>query len=307
MSTPVTTEQEIVDGLRALGLDGLSTVIVHSSLRSFGYVDGGALAVCRALVAACGTVLMPAGAWDRTGVPAPPNLIRPHNAVHVAESWDEFDVALEQAVPFSPDLPIDRELGRVPETMRQSFPHQRCTHPLLSFLAVGRHAAGLIAAQTLDRPLDPIEALASLDGDVLLLGVDHTVNTAIHLAEQRLRRSRFYRYAKAADGVWMELPNIPGQSHCFGEIEPELTAQSCEVIIGRCRARRVAVATVLAAAERLILADPAAMLCPDPECRCGAALQQRLAWLAAGPGDREVVDAARQGSCSPFASARRRV
>jgi aminoglycoside 3-N-acetyltransferase len=285
MSASVTTEQEIIEGLRALGLDNSSSVIVHSSLRSFGHVDGGALAVCRALVAVCGTVLLPAGTWDLTGVPAPPGLIRPHNAVHVAGSWEEFDAALARAVPFSLDLPIDRELGRIPETMRQSFPHQRGVHPLLSYLAVGHQAAELVATQTLGWPLGPIEALASLDGDVLLLGVDHTVNTAIHLAEQRLGRSRFYRYAKAADGVWMELPNIPGQSHRFSDIEPELTAQTWEVVIGRCQARRIAVSAVLAAAERLILAEPAALLCPDPECRCGAALRQRLAWLALHRGD----------------------
>jgi aminoglycoside 3-N-acetyltransferase len=226
-------------------------------------------------------VLVPAGTWDRTGIPAPPGLVRPHNAALIAASWEEFDAALTRVVSFSPDLPIDRELGQIPETMRQSFPHRRGAHPLLSYLAVGRHAAELVAAQRLDWPLGPIEALATLDGDVLLLGVDHTVNTAIHLAEQRLGRSRFYRYAKAAGGVWMELPNIPGQSHRFNDIEPELASQTREVMIGRCRARRIPLASVLAAAERLIQRHSAALLCPDSECRCGAALEQRLAWLAA--------------------------
>jgi aminoglycoside 3-N-acetyltransferase len=149
----------------------------------------------------------------------------------------------------------------------------------MSYLAVGRHAADLTATQRLDWPLGPIEALAALDGNVLLLGVDHTVNTAIHLAEQRLGRSRFYRYAKAAEGIWMELPNIPGQSHRFDDIEPELAPQTREVMIGRCRARRIRLAAVLAAVDRLIQADPAALLCRDPECRCGATLLQRLAWL----------------------------
>jgi aminoglycoside 3-N-acetyltransferase len=277
------TEQMIADGLRALGLDVSSSVIVHASLRSFGTVEGGAEAVCRALVAVCGTVLLPAGSWDLTGLPAPPGLMRPHNAARSAATWAEFDAALVRAVPFAPDLPIDRELGRIPEAMRRSFPHRRGRHPLMSYLAVGRHADDLIAAERLDWPLGPIEALAALGGDVLLLGVDHTVDTAIHLAEQRLGRSRFYRYAKVADGVWMELPNIPGQSHRFGAIEPLVAAATAEVTIGLCRARRVAVATVLAAAERLIAADPGALLCEDATCRCGSALQQRLTWLATRP------------------------
>ena len=271
------SEQMIAEGLHALGLDASSTIIVHSSLRSFGYVEGGALAVCRALVAICGTVLMPAASWDLTGIPAPPGLVRPHNAVRVAETWQEFDAALAKAVPYAEDLPIDRELGLIPETMRLAFPHKRSPHPLMSYLAVGRNADELIAAQQLDRPLGPIEALAEIGGDVLLLGVGHTANTAIHLAEQRLGRSRFYRYAKMDRGVWMELPNIPGQSHRFDDLEPDLAGVTHEVMIGNCRARRVAVTDVLVAAEHAILADPTALLCSDTECRCYAALQQRLA------------------------------
>src|SRR5690242_13699748 len=115
MNTTVVTESDIAAGLRALGLDETSSVIVHSSLRSFGHVDGGALAVCRALVSVCGTLLMPAATWNQTGVPAPPGLIRPHNAPYVAANWEEFEAALARAVPYSPDLPIERVLGRIPE------------------------------------------------------------------------------------------------------------------------------------------------------------------------------------------------
>jgi aminoglycoside 3-N-acetyltransferase len=279
------TRRQIAEGLDALGLGVTSAVIVHSSLRSFGHVAGGALDVCAVLVDVCGTVLVPAGTWNLTGLPAPPGLIRPHNAARAAATWEAFDRALAWAVPFAPDLPIDRELGRVPETLRMAFPHQRGHHPLLSYLAVGRHARELVGTQRLDWPLGPLETLEALDGDVLLLGVAHTVNTAIHLAEQRLGRARFFRYAKAADGVWAELPNIPGDSHRFDAIEMHLAARTREVQIGSCRAQCVPIRAVLAATTELITADPAALLCDDPSCRCGAALQQRFAWLRRNPGD----------------------
>jgi aminoglycoside 3-N-acetyltransferase len=74
------TESAIATALRALGLGPSSVAIVHTSLRSFGCVEGGAETVCRALVASCGTVLLPAAIWDRTGLVAPPGLMRPHNA-----------------------------------------------------------------------------------------------------------------------------------------------------------------------------------------------------------------------------------
>ena len=271
------TEAEIAAGLRRLGLDRTSDVIVHSSLSSFGQVDGGAEAVGSALVRVCGTVMVPAGSWDLTGVGAPPGLARPMNAFEPCATWEEFDKQLAGAVQFSPDTPIDRWLGVIPETMRLTQPHRRSTHPLFSYLAVGRAAEQLVGSQTMDHPLAPIETLGMLGGQVLLLGVTHTSNTTIHLAEQQLGRSRFYRYAKAGPGVWMELPNISGESHRFGRIEPALSSATRTTQIGACLARLVPIAAVLAVAQRLIRADPGALLCRTTSCRCWAAYEQRLA------------------------------
>jgi aminoglycoside 3-N-acetyltransferase len=275
----VVTEAEIIDGLRRLGLDSTSSVLVHASLRSFGHVEGGAEVVARALVETCGTVMMISGTWELTGIPAPPGLVRPHNAYYNAETWPAFDEALDRAVPFTPDLPVDRYLGRIAETLRLTFPHERSTHPLFSFLATGPHARNFIAAQRLDWPLGPIEALADVNGHVLLLGVGHTSNTTIHLAEQHLGRSLFHRYAKAAPGAWMELPNVSGESHHFNEIEPHLRPATTETHIGNCHARLIPVNAILTTTTTLIEKNPAALLCPDETCRCGAALQQRLATL----------------------------
>jgi aminoglycoside 3-N-acetyltransferase len=112
----VVAEGEIAAGLRRLGLNGSSSVVVHASLRSFGHVDGGADAVVQALVETCGTVLMNAATWDHTRVTAPPGLIRPHNAGDTAETWESFDDALARAVPFTSDLPVDRGHGRIADT-----------------------------------------------------------------------------------------------------------------------------------------------------------------------------------------------
>ncbi|MEV5966139.1 AAC(3) family N-acetyltransferase [Kribbella sp. NPDC051952] len=271
------TAEEIADGLRRLGLDKTSTVIVHSSLSSFGYVDGGAEAVCQALTSVCGTLLLPGGSWDLTGIPAPPGIARPNNAYEPAACWAEFDKKLSQATSFRMDLPVDRWLGVIPETFRRTRSPLRTAHPLFSYQAIGPDAERLLAAQRLDWPLGPIEAL---DGDVLLIGVDHTSNTTIHLAEQLLGMSRFYRYAKGPDNTWMELPNISGESHRFDAIEPALRSVTKEVHIGRSRVRRIPKDAVLAATTRLVLDNPAALLCTDnPECRCAAALNQRLAFV----------------------------
>jgi aminoglycoside 3-N-acetyltransferase len=273
----VVTQAMIAAGLDQFGLGQDSAVIVHSSLKSFGRVDGGAEAVSRALVEVCGTVMAPAGTWDLTGIDPPPGLRRPMNAYEPSRSWSDFDEQVERATEFSLDLPVDRWLGLIPETLRQTQPHERSTHPLFSYVAAGKAAGEVVGGQRLTWPLGPIEVLEQLDGFVLLLGVNHTASTTIHLAEQRLGRSRFYRYAKAGD-LWLELPNIPGDSHRFDLIEPGLRPHTREVHIGSCRARAIPIRAVLAATRERILADPGALLCDDdPACRCAAAYEQRLA------------------------------
>jgi aminoglycoside 3-N-acetyltransferase len=207
------------------------------------------------------------------------------NAFEPCGTWAEFDEGLARAQGFRTDLPIDRELGIIPETFRLTQSHLRSGHPLFSYVAAGAEAERLIDAQRLGLPLGPISELAEMDGTVLLLGVDHTSNTAIHLAEQQLGRSSFYRYAKAGDGAWLELPGIPGESHRFDAIEPVLRSATRETLIGDCRARAIPVRSVIAAARDLISRDPRALLCDDdPDCRCAAAYEQRLAAMSLAAG-----------------------
>jgi len=202
---PRVSRQAIVAGLQQLGLTPNAAVMVHSSLSAFGHVIGGAPAVVDALRETCGTVVMLAGSWELTGVPAPPGLIRPNNAYFNASSWAEFDEAVAHATPFRPNLPVDRWVGRIPHALVHEFPSLRGPHPLLSFAAIGTHAQDVIGAQTLTDPLGPLRVVHQLDGYVLQLGVTHTSNTIMHLAEQMLGRSLFYRYARAADSNNLEV------------------------------------------------------------------------------------------------------
>ena len=67
MSTKsVILSEEIEDGLREVGLSAGNQVIVHTSLRSLGYVCSGAQVVIEALlkiVGEDGTVMMPTQSW----------------------------------------------------------------------------------------------------------------------------------------------------------------------------------------------------------------------------------------------------
>lgn len=268
------TADDLRAGLRDLGLDAGSDVVVHGSLRSFGQVDGGARTVVEALVETCRTVLMMAGSGDLTMVPAPPGLVRPNNAYFNAPDWAEFDRLVAAATPYRSDLPVDSWLGVLSETLRTTPGAVRGPHPLISFIGVGNRAEELIGAETVQRPLGSLERLAETGGGVLLLGVTHTSNTMIHVAEQRLGRSIFHRYGRSADGLWVELPNVSGDSDRFDDIDPHLRPYARETMIGNCRARWFAAADVIEVTTKLITDDPDALLCDRPDCRCAAARRQ---------------------------------
>lgn len=60
------SKKDIVEGLREIGLKEGDIVIVHTSLKSMGYVCGGAQTVIEALIEVVtseGTIVMPTQSW----------------------------------------------------------------------------------------------------------------------------------------------------------------------------------------------------------------------------------------------------
>lgn len=281
------TYRDIVKGLRALGMDGRGAALAHASLSAFGRVAGGADAVVGALMNTCDTLLMPAFTYETMVVP-------PAGAPGNAMDYGSGGERNAEARFFSPDTAASPGIGVIPETLRQLAGTRRSTHPVLSFAGVNADEA--LAAQTLEAPLGPVEWLERHGGDVLLLGVDHTANTSIHLSEQRAGRKRFVRWALTrveADGTippsgpsngtrpltrWSSVPagivacpNFPGCSDGFGSIASRLAGVARETSIGPAVVTRVPVADLLRVAEAWLRDDPLALLCTRPGCeRCAA-------------------------------------
>jgi len=159
-STVVTLE-DIVGGLRRLGVEAGRTILVHSSLRSFGYVVGGADAVIDALLEAArpgGTVVVPTLSF-RSYLPAAPR----------------FDAR---------STPSDT--GRVTEVFRLRPGARRSLHPVSSASAIGA-AAAYAAGSHLDTPCgadSPYGRVHELDGVCLFLGAGFASNSVFHVAEE---------------------------------------------------------------------------------------------------------------------------
>ena len=180
--TPRTRQSLAVD-LQVLGVRPGSVLLVHSSLRALGWVCGGPVAVVQALLDALGpdgTLVVPTHTSDNSD---PAEWRNPP----VPESW--WAVIWEHMPGFDPAVTPSRSMGAISETVRTWPGARRSDHPQVSFAAVGAHAETVVAGHQLDQMLgdaSPLGWVYQLDGDVLLLGVGHTSNTSLHLAEYRV-------------------------------------------------------------------------------------------------------------------------
>lgn len=246
--------------LMSLGLSQ-TPVIAHASLKVFGEVNGGADSMMRAVLDSVGALVVPAFTYKTMIIPevGPPN-----NGITYGNGLD----ANRLAVPFNQRMPVDKQMGIVPETLRRHPLAKRTLHPIQSFTGV--HAEKFLAAQTMQDPLGPIGALAEADGWVLLLGVDHTVNTSIHYAEKLAGRKQFVRWALLPDRI-VECPGFPGDSSGFDAIAIDLVRETRSLKIGDAIVKAVPLRPLFEAVIRRIKTDPLALLCQRDDCeRCNA-------------------------------------
>jgi aminoglycoside 3-N-acetyltransferase len=157
------THDDITAGLRALGLRHGDGLMLHSSLKSFGLVQGGPRTIILALMEVLspeGTLLMPSfnhGAPFQAGGPG-----------------------------YYAPLETPTRNGIIPDTFWRTPGVLRSLDPTHAFCAWGRHAERYVAFhhRTLTMgPGSPLGLLCADDGYALLAGVDYRPNTFHHVVE----------------------------------------------------------------------------------------------------------------------------
>ena len=168
------THTQLVDNFRAIGVDSGDTLLVHSSYKSFGGVDGGPQTVIDALLdvlGADGTLVMPTFNFDFCK----------------GADWD---------VRETPS-----QMGFMTNLVRQDARATRVFHPIYSFAVIGKHAQafGALRDKSSYGANSAFAKLRELDGKIMVVGLSYNDSmTFFHHVEEM--EGVDYRYLKDFTG-----------------------------------------------------------------------------------------------------------
>lgn len=263
------TLANIRQAIRELGLSG-QPVCLHTSLRSFGVVEGGVGAIVRGFLDEGCTVLAPTFSYGFM-IPPPPDQ-RPAN-----NGWDyTHDYGLRSQTDrfFTPasNAITEEEMGALPKWILEQPGRLRGNHPLNSFAALGPLAEKLIEGQTSQDVFAPLKVLSKRNGRVVLMGVGLDSMTLLHLAEETAGRRMFIRWANGPDNRPMAA-RVGGCSAGFRKFDALLAPYMRAGQVGRSGWKAYSVAAALRTAVEAIKNNPAITACGNPHCeRCRDAI-----------------------------------
>lgn len=157
-------KQQLKDQLESMGLKGDETILIHSSMKSIGEVDGGADSVLDAWMEYFkdGLLLLPTHTWKTVNADNP--------------------VYNPQTTPSC--------VGLLTNMFMKRDGVIRSLHPTHSMAGYGKNAAEYLAGEEYNNtPCTPggcYDRLKDAGGKVLLVGVGHERNTYIHSVEEVL-------------------------------------------------------------------------------------------------------------------------
>lgn len=182
MKQKLVLKDDICAALKEVGVEEGQTIMVHSSLKSLGYVCGGAQVVIESLlegVGKNGTIMMSTQSWKN---------LDPTTGVHWEIEQDDYQAIRDHFPAYDKDITPTNTMGAVAEMFRKWPGSLRSDHPARSVAANGKYAKYLTEQHQLSNIFgegSPLGKLYELNGFVLLMGVGYDKNTSLHLADVR--------------------------------------------------------------------------------------------------------------------------
>jgi len=258
--------RDCIQTFRQLGLTGRNHLIAHCSTFPPPGLHGGFETLLAALLESCDSFITPSFTPQTMVIPE----VGPINNVILYGQHHEHN---RQAEFFSPQLPAAPQLEPFVSVVLSHPQSCRSDHPLLSF--AGINADDQLEEQTMRSPFEPLRALAELDGDVLLIGTDHTANVTIHYAEQVAGRRPFTRWALTRSGA-VTCPGYPGCASGFNAIRSHLEPVIRQDDLGSTVVTLIPIRDLIQAVVGWIHVEPAALLCGRQDCACCNAVLARI-------------------------------
>ena len=158
------TKEKLLNDLKNMGLQQTDAIMVHSSMKAIGPVDGGA-----------DTVVDTFMEYFKDGLFMTPT----HTWAQMSEEYALFDPKEEPAC-----------VGIIPNIFRKREGVVRSLHPTHSIAAYGPKAIEYVAGEEdVTTPCQPggcWSRLLDINAKILMLGCTHTRNTYIHAVEELL-------------------------------------------------------------------------------------------------------------------------
>lgn len=194
------TKQQVIEGLKAAGVQPGDGLLVHSALQFLGRPVGGVGIYLEALRKAvnCESGIMSYES-ERKG-DASQFAISNSQSITGTLVVPTFNFSFARGEAYDPQITPSVGMGQLSELIRLHPAARRTTHPLQSLAIIGKYADDLATRDT-PSAFDPgsaFEQMVKLDFKILLLGCDIDAVSMIHYSEQRLNVP--YRYWKAFTG-----------------------------------------------------------------------------------------------------------
>ena len=158
------TQEDLIKDLHNMGLQHTDALMVHSSMKSIGPVEGGADTVVDAFME-----------YFKDGLFMTPT----HTWAQMSEEYSLFDPEKEPAC-----------VGIIPNVFRKRAGVVRSLHPTHSIAAYGPSAEDYVRGEeNITTPAQPEGCwgrLMDIDSKILLVGCTHARNTFIHAVEEML-------------------------------------------------------------------------------------------------------------------------
>jgi aminoglycoside 3-N-acetyltransferase len=219
------TRRGLVSDLRRMGVRAGEVLLVHSSLSALGWTVGGQVTVVHALLdvlGPAGTLVVPSHSGDNSD---PRHWRNPP----VPEAW--WPAIRAEMPAYDPVTTPARSMGRIADAVRCWPGAVRSPHPQHSMAALGPAAQGLMAEHPLDCQFgdrSPLGRLEEAGARVLLLGVDFSSCTCLHLAEARVPGAPTEPCSCAAtiDGErrWVTYTDVVARADDFADLGADFEA-----------------------------------------------------------------------------------